>query len=98
MRHSQINAVINDKLQGTVDTYLRCGGIVNNQKKGVLLSLPVKKLKSANIWQSYGKKVLCRAPAFFDLEQCMQWPGAQGARDNLTTTFFLVTLPNIHQF
>jgi len=24
------NAVINDKLQGSVATYLRCGGIVNN--------------------------------------------------------------------
>jgi len=33
---------INDKLQGTVATYLRCGGVVNNQiRKGLLLSLPV---------------------------------------------------------
>jgi len=32
---------INDKLQGSVATYLRCGGVVNNQiKKGLLLSLP----------------------------------------------------------
>jgi len=31
---------INDKLQGTVATYLRRGGVVNNQiKKGLLLSL-----------------------------------------------------------
>jgi len=31
---------INDKLQGSVATYLRCGGIINNQiKKGLLLSL-----------------------------------------------------------
>jgi len=30
----------NDKLQGSVATYLRCGGVVNNQiKKGLLLSL-----------------------------------------------------------
>jgi len=44
---------INDKLQDSVATYLRCGGVVNNQiKKGLLLSLR-KKLKSANIWQSY---------------------------------------------
>ena len=36
---------INDKLQGSVDTYLRCGGVVNNQiKKGSLLSLTVKKI------------------------------------------------------
>jgi len=34
---------INDKLQGSVATYLRFGGVVNNQiKKGLLLSLCVK--------------------------------------------------------
>jgi len=34
---------INDKLQGSVAAYLRCGGVVNNQiKKGLLLSLWVK--------------------------------------------------------
>jgi len=43
-RQSQTNAVINNKLQGTVVTYLRCGGISNNQiKDGLLLSAPVKK-------------------------------------------------------
>jgi len=31
---------INDKLQGSVATYLRCGGGVNNQiKKGLVLSV-----------------------------------------------------------
>jgi len=31
---------INGKLQGSVATYLRCGGILNNQiKKGLLLSV-----------------------------------------------------------
>jgi len=31
---------INDKLQGIVATYLRCGGVVNNQiKKGLSLSV-----------------------------------------------------------
>jgi len=35
---------LNDKLQGSVAEYLRCGGVVNNQiKKGLLLSLSVKK-------------------------------------------------------
>jgi len=35
---------INDKLQGSAATYLRCGGVVNNRiKKGLLLSLRVKK-------------------------------------------------------
>jgi len=45
-RPSQTNAVINNKLQGTVVTHLRCSEIVNNQiEKGLLLSLPVKKIK-----------------------------------------------------
>jgi len=31
---------INDKLQGSVATHLRCGGVDNNQiKKGLLLSV-----------------------------------------------------------
>jgi len=34
---------INDKLQGNVAAYLRCGGVVNNQiEKGLLLSLGEK--------------------------------------------------------
>ena len=50
-----------DKLWGTVTTYLRCGGVVNNQiKKGLLLSVRVKKkLKSVNIWQSYKQERGC---------------------------------------
>jgi len=60
----QTNAVINDKLQGTVVTYLRCGEIISNQiKPCLLLSLPVKTfLKSVNIWQRYGQNgELCLA-------------------------------------
>jgi len=51
-----------DKLQGrpTVATCLRYGGVVNNKiKKGLLLSLRVKKLKSVNIWQSYKQQCDC---------------------------------------
>jgi len=47
------NKTINDKLQDNIATYLRCDGIVNGQiKKGLLLSLSVKKIffKSLNIW------------------------------------------------
>jgi len=46
---------INDKLQSSVATCLRYGGVVNNQiKKVLLLSLWVENfLKSVNIWQSY---------------------------------------------
>ena len=36
----------NDALPGSVATYLRCGGVVNNQiKKGLLLTLSLKKIK-----------------------------------------------------
>jgi len=54
---------INDKLQGSVATYLKCGGVVNNQiKKGLLLSLSAKKIfKSVNIWQSYKEECDCLA-------------------------------------
>ena len=46
---------INDKLQGSVDIYLKRGGAVNNQiKKGLLLSLWVKNIfKKVNICESY---------------------------------------------
>ena len=38
--------------EGSVVTYLRCGGVVNNQIKKVVESVN-EKIKSANIWQSY---------------------------------------------
>ena len=41
---------INDKLQGTVATYLRCGGVLNNQfKKGLLLSVSEIFFKSVSV-------------------------------------------------
>jgi len=54
---------LNDKLQGSVATYLRCVGFVSNQiKKGLLLSVG-EFFKSVNIWQSYkqehGSHALC---------------------------------------
>jgi len=81
-RQSQTNAVVNDKLQGTVVTYLRCGGIFNNQiKQGLLLSLPVKtNLKSVNIWHSYGQKGgLCLA---LSSTSSSAVEGRTSARDN----------------
>ena len=44
---------INDKLQESVTTYLRCGGVVNNQIKIRFIdeSASEKKLKLVNIWQ-----------------------------------------------
>jgi len=68
---------INDKLQGSVVTYLRCGGLVNKQiKKVLLLSLSVKKmLKSMNIWQSYKQERDCFVHFLRRLALC--WPSAQ---------------------
>jgi len=51
---------INDKLQSSVATYLRCGGVVNYRiKTGLLLSLWVKKIKLMNIWRSYKQERGC---------------------------------------
>jgi len=63
---------INDKLQGSVATYLRCGGIVNKQIRiGLLLSLSVKLFfKCVNIWQSYKQEHDCLVH-FFRLQQCV---------------------------
>ena len=48
---------INDKLQGSVGTYLRRG---NQIKKDLLVSVWVKKkFKSVNIWQSYKQERGC---------------------------------------
>ena len=63
---------INGKLQGSVATYLRCGGLVNNQiKKGLLLSLWVNFLpKSVNIWQSYKPERDCLVHLHTRLTHC----------------------------
>jgi len=51
---------INDKLQGSVATHLRCGAVVNNQtRKGLLLSLSVNFIESVNIWHSYKLHIEC---------------------------------------
>jgi len=50
--------MINGKLQGSVVTYLRYGGVVNNQiKKGLLLKF--EWIKSVNIWHSCKQKRSC---------------------------------------
>jgi len=53
---------INDKLQGSVATYIRCGGLLNNQiKEDLLPSVRVNFFKSVNIWQSYKQERGCSA-------------------------------------
>jgi len=52
---------VNDKLQGSVATYLRCGKDANIQiNSGLLLSLRMNYFfKSVNICQSYKQKHAC---------------------------------------
>ena len=72
---------INDKLQGSVATNWRCGGVVNNQiMKGLLLSLLVIFFKSVNIWPSYKQERDCLVHFLRRLAVC--WPGVQSAPDN----------------
>jgi len=55
-----VKQAINYKLQSSVATYLRCGGVVNNQiKKGLLVSVSEIFFKSVNIWQSYKQEHGC---------------------------------------
>ena len=51
---------IKAKLLSSLATYLRCGGVVNNQiRKGLLLSLPLKVFNSVNICQRYKQEGDC---------------------------------------
>jgi len=72
---------INDKLQGSVATYTRCSGVVNNKiRKGLLLSMSVNFFKLVNIWQSYEQECDCLMHFLRLLAVC--WPVAQSACDN----------------
>jgi len=71
---------INEKLQGSVATFLTCGVVVNNQiKKGLLLTLRVTIFffKSVNIWQSYRQERDCLVHFLRLLAVC-----SPSARDN----------------
>jgi len=99
-RQSQTNAVMNDKLQGTVFTYLRRGEIFSNQIKiGILLSqCHLKILKSVNIWHSYGQKCGMRRAlsSTFSSVVARRRRRTQSARDNHLVAGNFV--PNIHRF
>ena len=81
----------NDKLQGSLATYLRCGGDVDIQiKKGLLLSLLVKNLKSVIIWHSYQQELGgCLVHVVHMATTLLK--DEESAR-----AFLLVTLPNAH--
>ena len=78
---------INDKLQGSVATYLRYGEVVN---KYIEKSRRVEKnLKSVNIWQHYKQERGCLMH-FARLANTLLM--------HETITFLLVNLPDIHRF
>jgi len=61
-------------------------GVVSNQiKKGLLLNLPVKMLKSTNIWRSYKQEGGCLVDYFRLL--AVWWPRTQSAPDNHLLAF-----------
>jgi len=85
---------INDKLQGSVATYLKCGGVVENQiKKDLLLNVRMKFFQSVNIWQRYKQKRGCLMH-FARLANTL----LKTKKEHETITFLLITLPNIHRF
>jgi len=65
-------AFSNDKLQGSVATYLRCDGVVSD-----------KKIISGNIWQNYKQERDCLVHFLHLLAVC--WPSAQVHRKYLAT-------------
>jgi len=83
---------INDKLLLSVATYLRCGGVVNNQiKKGLLLSLRVKKINRLNFFGKITSKKVIVSCTFLVFQQCF----GQARKVHETIRFLLVTLKNI---
>jgi len=75
---------INDKLQGSVATYLKCGGVVNNHIKkalgSIVESVSEKFPKSVNIWRSYKQERNCLVQ-FARLANTLLKDG-ESARDN----------------
>jgi len=73
----------NDKLQGSVATYLRCGGDVSNiqiSKSLLLQSASETKLNLMNIWRSY-KQDRCSFVHFVRLANTLL-KDEESARDN----------------
>ena len=64
--------VNNDKcVQGSVATYVRCGGVINNQiMKGLLLSLSEKEILNRLIFGKVTSKNVIVSCTFFVFQQC----------------------------
>jgi len=83
-------------LQGSVATYLRCDGVVNNQiKKGLLLSLPVKNNKSVNIWQGYMQEGGCLRLVHFLRLLLVWWPGESAPPRDARIAFFNIRILSV---
>ena len=81
------NQAINDKLQGSVATYLRYGMVVNNQiRKGLWLSLSVIFLNRQIFGKVTSKNVIVSS-TFFVFYQCV----GKACKVNETITFLLKT-------
>jgi len=83
---------INDKLQGSVATYLRFGGILIT-KWFIAECVGEFLFKSVNTWQSYKQERGC-------LMTLRAWPTHcyKPKKVHEIITFLLVTLLNIHRF
>jgi len=84
---------INDKLQGSVATCLRCGGVDRNEiRRGECVSEEIFKIG----------EYLAKSQARAWLSRALCAPGQHTAKRRRKCTrqitFFLVTLPNIHRF
>ena len=85
---------VNDKLQGSVATYLRCGKDANIQiNSGLLLSLSVNFLNRQIFDKVTGKNVIALC-TFIVLQPCF----GQAHKVHETSMLLVVTLTNIHRF
>ena len=90
IRDRSTKQAINDKLHGSVATYLRCSGVFNNQiKKCLLLSLRVNFFLIGEYLAKLQAKHNCLVHLLRLLAVC--WPSAQ--RSGLA-----LNLPNIHLY
>jgi len=96
--------VISYKLQGSVATYLACGGVVDSQsKKGLLLSLSVKNFKigeylaklQARTWLSHALSSSFRSVLLY---VCISGFIFLLFSARQLATFLLVTSRNIYRF
>ena len=82
---------INDKLQGSVATYLRCGGFVNNQiKKDLLLSVRVNFFLNC--------EYLAKLPARAWLSHALCAPGQHTAKRRRKCTRHAILAHPVHTY